>query len=92
MKRLVADPSPDRTMLQGAPRIRLRDPAASRVRYGSRRRHVWLRRAGWRVTAECGSGLLPPARMSYTAARGPVRSGMRMTCALSALHELSGHR
>ncbi len=34
---------------QHALRIRLRDLAASRVRYGYRRLHVLLRREGWRI-------------------------------------------
>ncbi len=34
---------------QAALRVRLRDLAAARVRYGYRRLHVLLRREGWRV-------------------------------------------
>lgn len=54
-------------------RIRLRDLAASRVRYGYRRLHVLLRREGWEV-ARCCYARQPRAAENSTAPSPIVRN------------------
>ena len=60
------------------PRQRMHEIVSTRVRYGYRRVHVMLRRAGWSVGRPCANANPPPAHTATTASSAAVRSAVEI--------------